>query len=149
MSFGFNQLSISRGLPLITWRIKEGFFPLSLPHAFLFFHNYICCFFVLSLLGTKDGSLNMLYYHSYEKFSGSCLYFPPMLGNAIWLAVTRFERSKEFSSPPTLSSLFMLAEAVGIFVFLCSSVLWSKVHFLGLVQLLHCNSLTMQDLQCC
>jgi len=88
----------------------------------------------------------MLYCHSCRKFSGSGLCFPFVLDNAFWLAVARFARSKEFCSPPTFSSLFMLAEAVGSFIFLCSSVLLSKFHFLGLVQLLHSNSLTMQDL---
>lgn len=41
MSFVSNQLSVNNGLPLLMWRVEEVFFPLSLPHAFLFLHNYV------------------------------------------------------------------------------------------------------------
>lgn len=43
--------------------------------------------------------------------------FPSVLGNAIWLAVVRFEGRNEFFFFPYLFSLFRLAEAVGIFFY--------------------------------
>lgn len=116
-------------------------------HSTFFFHHYIClvCLFV-SLLGTKMGVWTCHTVIPMGNLNDPVYVFHPCLAmpSAVQLADLRGVRHCLLSL--ILSSLFTLAETVGIFIFPCSSVLWSKVHFLDLVQLLPCGSLAVWDL---
>lgn len=141
---------LSWGLPLITWRIEEEFFsPVSLscvPFFFIItiFVGFVCLFVFLC------SELKMESEHAMLLFLWEILMILFVFSTHAWqchLACSGQiwgEWGILFS--PTLSSLFTLAEPVGIFIFPCSSVLWIKVHLLGLVQLLYCGSLAVWDL---